>query len=63
VQLDNYYLRQYLNPLNILLHIIQGHESLSMLFPFRFDKAKTPADQKKHMIDSLKQALAVLEKA
>jgi ParB/RepB/Spo0J family partition protein len=45
------------------LKILQAQEGGFRLFPFRFDKAKTPADQKKHMIEALKQALAVLEKA
>jgi ParB/RepB/Spo0J family partition protein len=45
------------------LKILQTQENGFRLFPFRFDKEKTPADQKKHMIDSLKHALAMLEKA
>jgi len=44
------------------LKILQAQDNGFRLFPFRFDKEKTPADQKKHMIDSLKQALAMLEK-
>ena len=48
---------------NPSLKILQPQENGFRLFPFRFDKKNTPADQKKHMVDALKQALAILEKS
>jgi ParB family chromosome partitioning protein len=45
------------------LKILQPQENGFRLFPFRFDKESTPADQKKHIVDSLKQALAIIEKS
>ena len=44
------------------LKILLAQEKGFRIFPFRYDKEKTPTDQKKHMIDALKQALNIMEK-